>query len=161
MVEIFIPYMEAVSWNPGCCCLFVLKVITYDTGVVIIVLKTKDTTPKISSSGYPSLKPLQDTPSVRVMLQVDSPRDNACHHSINVTSYCVLLPPECLPCIWVHPHAWKRMEIAAQCPPEEPDPLLFVSSRISLFSVGRRSKISFQRSSTRHSVTGILGKILG
>ncbi|KAK7338331.1 hypothetical protein VNO77_18937 [Canavalia gladiata] len=53
------------------------------------------------------------------------------------------------------------MEIAAQCPPEEPDPLLFVSSRISLFSVGRRSKISFQRSSTRHSVTGILGKILG
>ncbi|KAK7360974.1 hypothetical protein VNO77_02995 [Canavalia gladiata] len=55
----------------------------------------------------------------------------------------------------------KRMEIAAQCPPKEPDPFLFVSSRISLFSVGRRSKISFQRSPIRHSIIGILGKIPG
>ncbi|KAK7328606.1 hypothetical protein VNO77_22719 [Canavalia gladiata] len=44
------------------------------------------------------------------------------------------------------------MEIAAQCPPEESDSLLFVSSRISFFSVGKRSKTFFQRSPTRRSV---------
>ncbi|KAK7361412.1 hypothetical protein VNO77_03470 [Canavalia gladiata] len=47
----------------------------------------------------------------------------------------------------------ESMEIAAQRPLEEPGPLLFVSSPISLFSVSNRSKISFQRSPTRHPIT--------